>query len=92
MKKQTVDQEDLIARYIEENPAKPGPADARLVGYGVPVWALIGYLPAVGNRARQVAADYDLPLEAVEAALAFYGRHQAVIDARIAANRVAATP
>jgi uncharacterized protein (DUF433 family) len=90
VEKQTVSQEDLIARYIEENPAKPGPADARLIGYGVPVWALIGYLPAVGHRARRVAADYDLPVEAVEAALAFYKRYQAVIEARIAANRVAA--
>jgi len=92
VEKQTVSQEDLIARYIEENPAKPGPADARLIGYGVPVWALIGYLPAVGHRAWKVAADYDLPVEAVEAALAFHKQHQAVIDARIAANRVAAAP
>jgi uncharacterized protein (DUF433 family) len=82
----------LIAGYIEENPAKPGPADARLIGYGVPVWALIGYLSAVGHRARDVAADYDLPMEAVEAALAYYKHHQAVIDARLAANHVAAAP
>jgi uncharacterized protein (DUF433 family) len=84
--------DDLIARYIEENPAKPGLADARLIGYAVPVWALIGYLPAVGHRADKVAEDYDLPVEAVEAALAYYRQHQDVIDARIAANRVAATP
>jgi uncharacterized protein (DUF433 family) len=90
--KHTGSYDGLIARYIEENPAKPGPADARLIGYGVPVWALIGYLPAVGHRARNVAADYDLPPEAVEAALAYYKRHRAVIDARIAANRVAAAP
>lgn len=83
---------DLIARYIEENPTKPGSADARLIGYGVPVWALIGYLPAVGGQARKVAADYDLPVEAVEAALAYYEQHRAVIDARIAANRVTAAP
>jgi uncharacterized protein (DUF433 family) len=92
VKKQTGRQEDLIARYIEETPAKPGAADARLAGHGVPVWALIGYLPAVSNRTRQVAVDYDLPMEAVEAALAYYKLHEAVIDARIAANRVAAAP
>ena len=61
MDKHTVSHDGLIARYVEENPAKPGPADARLIGYGVPVWVLVGYLPAVGHRAREVAADYDLP-------------------------------
>jgi uncharacterized protein (DUF433 family) len=90
--KRSVSHDGLIARYIEENPAKPGPADARLIGYGVPVWALIGYLPAVGRRAQSVAADYDLPLEAVEAALAYYKQHQSAIDARLAANRIAAAP
>jgi uncharacterized protein (DUF433 family) len=80
---------DPITRHIEENPAKPGLADARLIGFAVAVWALIGYLPAVGHRADEVAEDYDLPVEAVEAALIYYRRHRDVIDARIAANRVA---
>ena len=82
------EQEDLIARYIEENPDKPGIANARLIEEGVPVWALIGYLPAVDGSAEQVAADYDIPLEAVEAALAYYEAHRSLIDARIEANRI----
>ncbi len=50
------------------------------------MWALIGYLGMVDGNADQVALDYVLPREAVEAALAYYRRHQAVIEARIAAN------
>jgi hypothetical protein len=34
----------LIERYIEQNPHWSGLDEARLIGYGVAVWALIGYL------------------------------------------------
>jgi hypothetical protein len=34
-----------------------------------------------------VAADYAIPLEAVEAAIAYYRQHTEVIEARLAANR-----
>jgi uncharacterized protein (DUF433 family) len=78
--------EDLITQYIELNPHRPGLDEARLKSYGVAVWALIGYLPAVGNDVSQVAHDYDVPVEAVEAAIAYYRRHRPLIDARIAAN------
>jgi uncharacterized protein (DUF433 family) len=80
-------QEDqLINTYIEVNPHKPWLAEARLKDYGVPVWAIVGHLPAVEDDVEQVAADYEIPIEAVNAALAFYHRHQALIDARLAAN------
>jgi len=36
-----------IAEFIELNPHVPVIAEARLKGYGVAVWALIGHLPAV---------------------------------------------
>lgn len=39
----------------------------------------------------QVAADYDLPVGAVAAALAYYRRHQATVDARILLNQLAFT-
>jgi uncharacterized protein (DUF433 family) len=77
---------DLIARYIEQNPHHPGPADVRLTESYVPVWAIIGYYQATGRDAQRVATGYDVPLEAVEAALAYYQQHQAVIEARLAAN------
>ena len=78
--------EALITQYIELNPHRPGLDEARLKNYGVAVWALIGYLPAVGNDVSQVAHDYDVPVEAVEAAIAYYRRHRPLIDARIAAK------
>ncbi len=78
--------EELIARYIEQDPHRPGLDRARLKEYAVPVWALIGYLHTPGADVERVAADYDVPLEAAQAALAYYRRHQAPIDAWIAAN------
>lgn len=86
-----MDVDALIARYIEGNPHKPGISEARLVGYNVPVWAIIGHLPAVDGDPRGVARDYDLPEEAVAAALAYYQRHRWLIDARIEENRIPAS-
>lgn len=81
-----------IAEYIEPNPHYPGIDEARLKGYGVAVWALIAYLPAVDGELACVAADYGVPPAAVEAAYAYYQRHRALIDARIAANTLEADP
>jgi uncharacterized protein (DUF433 family) len=76
--------DERIAHYIELNPQKPGLQNARLKEYGVPIWALIGYLQqAVEGDIDRVAADYKLPREAVEAALAFYHRFPEYIDARL---------
>ena len=81
-----MDDDVLIQRYIEWDTQLDGPERARVAEYGVPVWALIGYLRVVGNDLDQVARDYCVPLDAVRAAVAFYRRHQAVIDARITSN------
>ena len=77
---------ELIARYIEPNPISPGSEEARLARFGVPVWALVAHLRAVEEDIERVAQDYDLPVEAVRAALAYYRQHKAAIEARIAAN------
>ena len=79
--------DDLIARHIEPSDEHPGPADVRLAGSGVPVWALAGQYVALDGDIAQISLDFDLPREAVEAAIAYYRRHRAVIDARLAANR-----
>ena len=79
----------LIARWIEKDPSRPGPANARITDHGASVWALIGYLRAVGDDSSRVAHDYALPDEAIAAAIAYYKRNRAVIDARLTAN---ATP
>ena len=77
--------DELIARHIKPDPE--GRADrARLAGSGVELWALITHLRSVGDDIVQTAADYDVPREAVEVALAYYRRHRAVIDARITLN------
>ncbi len=78
--------EGLITQYIELNPHRRGLAEAQLKESGVPVWALVGYLRGVRGDVARVAADYEIPLEGVEAALAYYRRHRAIIDERIAAN------
>jgi hypothetical protein len=57
-----------IERYVAEDPYRPGPAEARLVQYGPHVWAIVSYYQqAVKHDLDQVARDYGIPREAVEA-------------------------
>ncbi|HVC35333.1 MAG TPA: DUF433 domain-containing protein [Chloroflexota bacterium] len=80
-------EDSLIGRYVELDPRRPWSGEARLRDSGVPVWALVGHwLNATKGDAEAVAHDYDLPLDAVIAALAFYRRHKPLIDARLAEN------
>ncbi len=78
--------QELIDRYIERDSLRRGVEEARLVGFGVPVWALVGHMRATGGDASRLATDYELPIEAVSAALAYYQLHRNAIDARVAAN------
>jgi uncharacterized protein (DUF433 family) len=76
---------ELIERYIEIDPYRPD--DARLRGYGVSVWTLVGYWrDVVSKDVDKVADDYEVPVDAVRAALAFYERNRELIDARLALN------
>ncbi|MBI3979356.1 MAG: DUF433 domain-containing protein [Chloroflexi bacterium] len=72
--------DELIARYIEPHPDKRGPDKARLREVYVPVRTLIAYLNVVGGSVDQVAHDYEIPREAVEAVVAYYRRYQAMFD------------
>jgi uncharacterized protein (DUF433 family) len=76
----------LIERYLEPNPNRPGPADWWLKDHGVSVWALVGEWLGVDHDVDRVADAYAVPREAVDAAIAYYRQHPAVIDARLAAN------
>lgn len=81
-----MDTNDLIAQWLEEDPSRPGASGARIVNYGVPVWALIGHLRAVELKPWLVAQDYDLPQEAIDAAIAYYEQNRIPIDARLMEN------
>lgn len=50
------------------------------------MWAIIGSMQANRHDADAVAALYPINRESVEAAWAFYLRHRAVIDNRLAQN------
>ena len=76
--------DELIDQFIEERPYETG--EPRLRPSAVPVWAIIGHWQATGRDASEVAKDYEVPEVEVRAALAYYKRHRAAIDARIAAN------
>ena len=76
----------LIERHVEADAHGGGRDEAQLRDYGTPVWALVAYLDVAKGDLAQVAHDYDVPLEAVEAALAYYRQNKALIDARIALN------
>lgn len=78
--------EQLITRWIAPHPWKDDPAEARLREQKIAVWALIGALRMYNGDVVQVAAGYHIPLEAMQAALAYYQQHQCAIDARLAAN------
>ncbi len=51
-----------------------------LVESGIPVWALIGAMPLAHSTLDEVAADYEIRLTAVHAALAYYERQTALIE------------
>lgn len=74
---------------IELDSIHPGSAGARLAGYGVSVWALIGHFRLIGYDKVGLAKDFDLPPEAVDAALAYYDEHRDDIDARLRLHEAA---
>jgi uncharacterized protein (DUF433 family) len=76
----------LISRHIGPHPASPGIDEYWLKGPGVSVWAIIGSLEANGGSPDAVARLYHLSRDEMDAALAFYARHRAVIDNRLAQN------
>jgi uncharacterized protein (DUF433 family) len=78
---------ELIARWIQPGPRRPGPAEAWVLPLGVPVWVLVGRLQLEEWNLERIATDHRLPLEAVRAAVAYYQRHQAAIDEQIERNR-----
>lgn len=81
--------DELIRDHIEQDPGRPGPAEARLVHFATPVWAIIGYLQVADWSTHDAAVAYDIPEDVVLAAIAYYQRHRGAIDARLEANHYA---
>lgn len=80
--------EALIKARLEPNPHKSSdPAEVIIRDSGTPVWAIVGYLPAVNGDLEEVAKDYGVDLEAILAAVAYYLNHQQLIDWRLVQNR-----
>ncbi|HLZ71783.1 MAG TPA: hypothetical protein VKV26_17920 [Dehalococcoidia bacterium] len=80
--------DELIAKWIEPNPHKPWAEEAVVRDTLIPVWSLVGYRDAYEGDLQRVALGFRLPIEAVEAAMAYYAAHKCIIDNRIAANAV----
>lgn len=77
----------LIERYVRPDAHRPGLDRARVVvgRRSVPIWAVIGNLRG-GGGIGETGDAYDLPEEAVAAAVAYYARHRRLIDHRLAVN------
>jgi uncharacterized protein (DUF433 family) len=73
-------------RHIGPHPSDSGIDEYWLKEPGIPVWAIIGSMQVNHNDADDVATLYHISREEVEAAWAFYLRHRAVIDNRLAKN------
>jgi uncharacterized protein (DUF433 family) len=76
---------------IVPDPHRPGADRVRLAEYGIAVWAIVGYLQALGDditpeTIAKTADDYRIPVTAVTTALAYYGEHRQAIDTRLAIN------
>lgn len=87
MQTHTETDDELIARYLEPNPYKPGKAYYRLVESGMAMWVFAGRLEAANYDLAQVAWEYDISPAQIDAALAFYERYKEIVDDRRTSNR-----
>jgi uncharacterized protein (DUF433 family) len=81
-----ISEDQLIAAHIIARPHGQSRAEARVLENGMHVWALIGHLRRMDWDTADAANSYGISLEAVDAALAYYHRNQALIDARLLLN------
>jgi hypothetical protein len=83
LKISAADADALIEKYIQRDTARPGRDRARTgTEEGtVAVWIVVSYLK--GADIAEVARAYDVPEEAIVAAIAYYRRHRDLIDARL---------
>lgn len=92
---------DDLRKMVGPDKHRPGSDRVRLIAEQIPVWALIGHVGALAGTTEpdavsdevltQVAFDYDIPNEAVQAALLYYREHRCAIDTLLEANAAAFT-
>lgn len=78
-----VGEQRLIEEHIDTT---WGRVDARLKRVGVSVWSLIGYVRAYDGDTEKARRAFELSLEEMKAALAYYRRNKDCIDARLLLN------
>jgi uncharacterized protein (DUF433 family) len=74
----------LIQRWLRPNPHRP--SEMVLDKYGTAVWAIVGHARGMEDDIAGIARAYNVPEDAVRAALAYYRRHPLQIDAKLEAN------
>lgn len=83
---ETRDDDLLISRHVVLPDNSRDPTDARVMPAGYSVWILIDALNAAGGKLDAAAEEYAIDVEVMRAAVAYYSRHRAVIDAKIIVN------
>jgi len=81
-----VDIRAMIDQYIEQSPYELGRENARLKGRRISVPTLVTALLYQGGDLYAVAEEYEIPVEAVRAAIWYYGQNKLVVDARLLLN------
>lgn len=74
-------EDELIARHIWVDPEGEGWAEARLADGGVAVWAIVAAADSAGGHEGAAVERYELSDEQLRAAMAYYRRHKALVDA-----------
>ena len=71
----------LVDAMIEQDPSKPGRHNARFKEYGTHVWAVLGVLQRTNGDVAATAREWQMPEDAVRAAIRYYERHKELFDA-----------
>lgn len=82
----------LITQYIEQSPHQYGRDNARLKDSGISVVAIINALLYAGGDLYVAAREYEIPDDAVRAAVYYYSLNKQVIDARMIVDEAAWHP
>lgn len=88
-----LDTDAFIEQHIGPHPSDYGIGRYWLKRQGVPLWVIVAQWQVEGGDAEPLAVEntasvYRVTEEEVQAALAFYERHRADVDAIIVRNRL----